>query len=149
MVFLAFAIDAYSSQILGWRAARSMRTELVLDALEHAVWTRAQTCHEEMNGPIMHTDAGSQYPSIAYTERLAVAGAAHLRCRQRYVARERYQLLIRLPPSSSSWPPYDWSGWVNPETPKTCAAGLMRPLQSMAIRASRGRAPPPNPLTGT
>jgi len=40
MVYVAFVIDAYSRRILGWRAASSMRTALVLDALEHAVWTR-------------------------------------------------------------------------------------------------------------
>jgi putative transposase len=76
MVYVAFVIDAYSRRILGWRAATSMRTELVLDALEHAVWTRVQAGSTELGGLIMHTDAGSQYTSIAYTERLALAGAA-------------------------------------------------------------------------
>jgi putative transposase len=76
MVYVAFVIDAYSRRILGWRAATSMRTELVLDALEHAVWTRAEQGRAELDGLIMHTDAGSQYTSIAYTERLARAGAA-------------------------------------------------------------------------
>ncbi|GAY08566.1 mobile element protein [Pseudonocardia sp. N23] len=76
MVYVAFVIDAYSRRILGWRAATSMRTELVLDALEHAVWTRAQQGRPDLDGLIMHTDAGSQYTSIAHTERLALAGAA-------------------------------------------------------------------------
>ena len=48
-----------------------MRTEIVLDALEHAVWTR----DERLDGLIAHSDAGSQYTSIAYTERLADIGA--------------------------------------------------------------------------
>jgi putative transposase len=76
MVYVAFVIDACSRRILGWRAATRMRTELVLDALEHAVWTRVQAGSTELGGLIMHTGAGSQYTSIAYTERLAVAGAA-------------------------------------------------------------------------
>lgn len=76
MVYVAFVVDAYSRRIVGWRAATSMRTELVLDALEHAVWTRAQQGRSDLDGLIMHTDAGSQYTSIAYTERLATAGAA-------------------------------------------------------------------------
>jgi len=60
MVYVAFVIDAYSRRILGWRAATSMRTELVLDALEHAVWTRSQAGRNDLDGLVMHTDAGSQ-----------------------------------------------------------------------------------------
>ena len=76
MVYVAFVIDAYSRRILGWRAATTMRTSLVLDALEQALWTRNQAGVREFNGLIHHTDAGSQYTSIALTERLAQAGAA-------------------------------------------------------------------------
>ena len=53
-----------------------MKTTLVLDALEQAVWTRQQAGVVEFDGLIHHTDAGSQYTSIAFTERLAEAGAA-------------------------------------------------------------------------
>lgn len=76
MVYVAFVIDVYSRRILGWRAATSMRTELVLDALEQAVWTRTREGREDLFGLVAHSDAGSQYRSIAYTERLAAAGAA-------------------------------------------------------------------------
>jgi putative transposase len=76
MVYVAFVIDAYSRRILGWRAARTMRTELVLDALEQAVWARARQGRADLSGLVAHSDAGSQYRSIAYTERLAAAGAA-------------------------------------------------------------------------
>jgi putative transposase len=72
-VYVAFVIDAYARRILGWRAATTMRTSLVLDALEQAIWTRAQEGVEELTGLIHHTDAGSQYLSIAFTERLAAA----------------------------------------------------------------------------
>jgi putative transposase len=75
MVYVAFVIDAYSRRILGWPAATTMRTELVLDALEHAVWTRRQAGTTSLDGLIHHSDAGSQYASIAFTERLAHAGA--------------------------------------------------------------------------
>ncbi len=74
MVYVAFVLDAYSRRILGWRAATSMRTALVLDALEQAVWTRTRDGATDLSGLICHHDAGSQYTSIAYTERLAQAG---------------------------------------------------------------------------
>jgi putative transposase len=73
-VYVAFVVDAYARRILGWRAATSMRTALVLDALEQAIWTRTQEGVDELTGLIHHTDAGSQYVSIAFTERLAAAG---------------------------------------------------------------------------
>jgi putative transposase len=75
MVYVAFVIDAYSRQILGWRAATSMRTALVLDALEQALWARRRDGRGSLAGLVHHTDAGSQYTSIAFTERLAAAGA--------------------------------------------------------------------------
>jgi putative transposase len=75
MVYVAFVIDAYSRQILGWRAATTMRTSLVLDALEQALWARRRDGRGSLAGLVHHTDAGSQYTSIAFTERLAAAGA--------------------------------------------------------------------------
>jgi putative transposase len=74
MVYVAFVLDAYSRRILGWRAARSMKTTLVLDALEQAVWTRTREGVVDLSGLVHHTDAGSQYTSIAFTERLAQVG---------------------------------------------------------------------------
>ena len=60
MVYVAFVIDAYSRRILGWRAATSMKTALVLDALEQALWTRRREGRGDLAGLIHHTDAGSQ-----------------------------------------------------------------------------------------
>jgi putative transposase len=60
MVYVAFVIDAYSRQILGWRAATAMRTALVLDALEQAIWTRQSGGAPSLAGLICHHDAGSQ-----------------------------------------------------------------------------------------
>jgi putative transposase len=74
MVHVAFVIDAYARRILGWRAAYSMKTSLVLDALEQAVWARARDGVEDLTGLIHHSDRGSQYTSIAFTERLIDAG---------------------------------------------------------------------------
>jgi putative transposase len=51
-----------------------MNTQLVLDAIEHAIWTRAREGITDLSGLIDHHDRGSQYTSIAYTERLAEAG---------------------------------------------------------------------------
>jgi putative transposase len=72
MVYVAFVVDAFSRKIVGWRAATSMTTDLVLDTLEMAIWAR----NGSVDGVIAHSDAGSQYTSIRYTERLAEAGAA-------------------------------------------------------------------------
>ena len=68
-VYVAFVIDVFSRAIVGWRAARSMRTDLVLDALEQALHARPVT-----GDLVHHSDHGSQYVSIRYTERLAEAG---------------------------------------------------------------------------
>ena len=74
MVFTAFVNDVYSRRIVGWRTAAAMPTSLPLDALEMALWTRAQA-DELIDGLIHHSDAGSQYTSIRYTSRLTDAGA--------------------------------------------------------------------------
>lgn len=76
MAYVAFVLDAHSRRILGWRAATTMRTDLVLDALEMAIWTRARAGVADLTGLVAHHDAGSQYASVRYTERLAQAGAA-------------------------------------------------------------------------
>ena len=70
--YAAFVIDVFSRRILGWRVTASPRTELALDALEMAVWTRRGG---RLDGLVHHSDRGSQYLSIRYTERLAEAGA--------------------------------------------------------------------------
>jgi putative transposase len=68
-VYVAFVIDVFARRIIGWRVARSMQTDLVLDALEQALWSRSGA-----KGTVHHSDRGSQYLSIRYTERLAEAG---------------------------------------------------------------------------
>jgi transposase InsO family protein len=69
-VYVAFVIDVFARRIIGWRVARSMHAELVLDALEQAIWSRSGA-----KGVVHHSDRGSQYLSIRYSERLAEAGA--------------------------------------------------------------------------
>jgi len=73
IVYVAFIIDVYSRRLVGWKAARSMTASLVVDALNMAAWTRR---HTSLDGLVCHTDAGSQYTSIAYTERIDDVGAA-------------------------------------------------------------------------
>jgi transposase InsO family protein len=68
-VYVAFVIDVFSRMIVGWRASNSPRTDLALDALEQAIFSRSET-----EGVVHHSDRGSQYLSIRYTERLAEAG---------------------------------------------------------------------------
>lgn len=70
-VYVAFVLDVFSRRIVGWRASPSMRSDLVLDALEQAIYDR-----ETDGGLICHTDRGAQYLSIRHTERLAAAGIA-------------------------------------------------------------------------
>ncbi len=67
--YVAFVIDVFSRRIVGWRASRSLRTDLALDALEQALYDRPVD-----DGLIHHSDRGVQYVSIRYTERLAEAG---------------------------------------------------------------------------
>jgi transposase InsO family protein len=70
-VYVAFVIDAYARRIVGWRVSRTAHTAFVLDALEQALHER-RPVHRA--GLIHHSDRGSQYVSIKYTERLAEAG---------------------------------------------------------------------------
>jgi putative transposase len=70
-VYVAFIIDAFSRFLVGWQASRSLRTDLALDALEMAIWRR----QAQLQGLVHHSDRGSQYLAIRYTERLAEAGA--------------------------------------------------------------------------
>jgi putative transposase len=74
MVYVAFVFDVFSRMVVGWRAASSMTTPLVLDALEMAIWARRKQGITDLTGLVHHTDAGSQYTSIAFTTRLLEAG---------------------------------------------------------------------------
>ncbi|OEJ56291.1 hypothetical protein BGM19_36500 [Streptomyces agglomeratus] len=75
-VYVAFVLDVSSRKIVGWRAADHMRTALVLDALEMAIWSPDRDGVGDLDGLVHHSDAGSQYLSIRYTQRLSEAGAA-------------------------------------------------------------------------
>jgi putative transposase len=72
--FTAFVSDVFSRRIVGWRTAASMPTELPLDALEMALWVRARA-GEAVKGLVHHSDAGTQYTSIRYSNRLLDAEA--------------------------------------------------------------------------
>jgi len=70
-LYVAFVIDVFARRIVGWRVSSSMRTDFVLDALEQALYAR----QPERDGALIHhSDRGSQYVSIRYSERLAEAG---------------------------------------------------------------------------
>jgi transposase InsO family protein len=70
-LYVAFVIDVFARRIVGWRVSHSMRTDFVLDALEQALYARQP---ERAHALVHHSDRGSQYVSIRYTERLAEAG---------------------------------------------------------------------------
>ena len=68
-VYVAFVVDVFSRRIVGWRVSSSLKTDLTLDALEQAIYQR------DVNGDLVHhSDRGSQYLSIRYTQRLADTG---------------------------------------------------------------------------
>ncbi|MGB7268864.1 MAG: IS3 family transposase [Albidovulum sp.] len=69
-VYVAFVIDVFARRIVGWRASTSMKTQFVLDALDQAIWQRKTPDNKSL---VHHSDRGSQYLSIKYTERLAEA----------------------------------------------------------------------------
>ncbi len=69
-LYVAFVIDVFARRIVGWRVSSSMHTDFVLDALEQALYAR----QPEQSDALDHSDRGSQYVSIRYTQRLAQAG---------------------------------------------------------------------------
>ena len=70
-LYVAFVIDVFARRIVDWRVSSSMQTDFVQDALEQALYARQP---EQTDGLVHHSDRGSQYVSIRYTERLAEAG---------------------------------------------------------------------------
>jgi putative transposase len=75
-VYGAFAVDVFSQAIVGWHAMPSKHTELVLTCLRMATWRRGHDGHPITAGLVHHSDAGSQYTSIHFTEHLALEGIA-------------------------------------------------------------------------
>ena len=71
-VYVAFVIDVFSRYVVGWQVSRSLRSDLAIDALDMAIYSRR---HEDLSHLVHHSDRGVQYLSIRYTERLAAAGA--------------------------------------------------------------------------
>jgi putative transposase len=72
MAYVCFIVDAFSRMIVGWRVASNMRTDMVLDALEMARRSRGA---RRIVGLVAHSDAGSQFTSVRFTERLDEIGA--------------------------------------------------------------------------
>jgi transposase InsO family protein len=70
-VYVAFVIDVFARRIVGWRVSSSLRTDFVLDALDQAIYER---CGEDVGDLIHHSDRGSQYLAMRYTDRLTDAG---------------------------------------------------------------------------
>jgi len=71
VAYVCLIVDAFARRIVGWRVATNMRTDMVLDALEMAAWARGT----QLDGLVCHSDAGSQFTSIRFGERLAELGA--------------------------------------------------------------------------
>ncbi len=74
---MAFIVDVYSQKIVGWHAMTTRDVELVMVPLRMALWERERTGHRVEPGQLRaHSDAGSQYTSLVYTEKLALDGIA-------------------------------------------------------------------------
>ena len=73
-VYVAFVQDCYSRRILGWRASTSMTADLVVDALDQAVWARRREGRTDFTRLVGHSDRGSQYLSVKHSQRLADVG---------------------------------------------------------------------------
>jgi putative transposase len=73
-VYVAHIVDVFSRRVIGWKAATTMTTPLVLDALEMAMWARRTEGVTDLTGLVHHNDAGTQYTSIAFTQALIEAG---------------------------------------------------------------------------
>jgi transposase InsO family protein len=71
--YVALVIDVFARRIVGWRVSASLQTDFVLDALEQAIYAR---CNDRADGLVHHSDRGTQYLSMRYTERLGEAGIA-------------------------------------------------------------------------
>lgn len=69
--YVAFVIDVFARRIVGWRVSASLQTDFVLDALEQAIYARYD---EPLEGLVHHSDRGTQYLSVRYTDRLTEAG---------------------------------------------------------------------------
>ncbi|BBX25409.1 hypothetical protein MALV_05340 [Mycolicibacterium alvei] len=71
----AFVTDVYARKIVGWKVATEMTQKLVTDAIDHAIDTRKRSGAASLDSLIHHSDAGSQYTAVAFTERLAAEGS--------------------------------------------------------------------------
>ena len=72
-VYVAFVIDVFARRIVGWRVSASLATDFVLDALEQAIYDRRRAGVQDL---VHHSDRGTQYLSMRYTDRLTEAGIA-------------------------------------------------------------------------
>ena len=90
-LYLAFVLDAHSRRLVGWSMVERLRTELVVDALEMALWRR-----EPGAGLIHHTDRGSQYTALSFGKRLAEVGIRPLDGPNRIGAGQRDGRVVRL-----------------------------------------------------
>ena len=128
-VYVAFVIDVFARRIVGWRVSSSMQTDFVLDALEHALYARRRARDGDL---IHHSDRGSQYVSIRYSERLGEAGiepsvVAPVRVRGRPMApRSTTSATARNRPRCTAW----CSSTPRPSSPRP------KTLQALACRNS-------------
>ncbi len=140
MVYVAFVIDVFARKITGWRVSTSMTTAFVLDALNQAICQRAPS---QAGGLIHHSDRGSQYLSIKYTERLSEAGIdtsvgsvgdSHDNAlAESIIGLFKTEVIKFLGPWKSTsqveWATLKWVGWYNSQRLHS-AIGYITPLEA-------------------
>ena len=142
--FTAFVSDVFSRRIVGWRTAGNMLTALPLDALEMALWTRQRAGHTDeagrLDGLIHHSDAGRQYVSIRYSNRLADAGAvASIGSVGDSYDNAQAESLIGLYKAECVRPDGPWRG---PEDLELATLSWVHWFNSTRLHSSFGHAPP-------
>jgi putative transposase len=139
-VYVAFVIDVFARRIVGWRVSTSMTTQFVLDALEQALWQRKPLGSKSL---IHHSDRGSQYLSIRYTERLAdadvdpsvgtVGDSYDNALAESVIGLFKTEVIKKLGPWKSlqnvEWETMHWVDWYNTERLHS-AIGYMPPAEA-------------------
>jgi hypothetical protein len=126
-VFVAFLVDVYAQRIVGWHAATTRTTELVLTCLRMATWQREHDGHPVQPGQLtQHHDAGSQYTSLLYTEHLAME------------ASPTPSAASATPTTTHSWKASSGSTRPSAYAPDRSCKGRSRPSRTSSSRPWRG-----------
>jgi putative transposase len=154
--YVAFVTDAHARRIPGWRVAATMATSMMLDAIAQAIWTRQREGVRDLKDVVHHTDRGSQYFSIRFTERLAEAeiqpsvgavGSSYDNALAETINGLYKTELIKpaspgAPSKKSNWPPPNGSTGSTTAASTSTAVTSHRPRGRRPITLNAGGQPP-------